>query len=380
MYFSVALTLASALTAAALPQTPTPTASSDGYLNPAFSSADLVAIDSIIDALNSYAVSTATPSGAVTRTAEGFVSMGTGYPTFTDIAVRATSSAVQTVTIPDLDLEIVQYINPIQSNSKREVVERGELPMDVCPKPKTFTVIEWVDCKATPIECDVCPTQQPCDCEQGYEWVVPVSTNPPCTTTTDPCSTTTTDPCTTTSSDPCATTTTACPTCPGGVEYIILAIIEPDNYKYKRPCSVCPGGYEYIVADGSDCGLDLLYVIDTGGKNDYPPAQPTGGQGWGRALKARATGEYVYSGTIVVSSSSQLVVSTAFPLMSDWSSVLYWDDATATPIANASATATGLIPIVRRCADLSHRQRNVCDTDTGFRGDAKERTDEIYVK
>jgi len=133
MYFSVALTLASALTAAALPQTPTPTASSDGYLNPAFSSADLVAIDSIIDALNSYAVSTATPSGAVTRTAEGFVSMGTGYPTFTDIAVRATSSAVQTVTIPDLDLEIVQYINPIQSNSKREVLERGQLPMDVCP-------------------------------------------------------------------------------------------------------------------------------------------------------------------------------------------------------------------------------------------------------
>jgi hypothetical protein len=347
MYFSVALTLASALTAAALPQTPTPTATSDGYVNPAYSSVDILALDSIIDALNSYAVSTATPSGAVTRTAEGFVSVGTAYPTFTDIAVRATSSAVQTVIIPDLDLEIVQYINPIQSNSKRDLVERGQLPMDVCPKPKTVTVIEWVDCKATPIECDVCPTQQPCDCEEGYEWVVvPTSTDPPCTTTTDPCSTTTTDPCTTTTSDPCTTTTTACPTCPGGMEYIIIAIIEPDNYKYKRPCSVCPGGYEYIIADGSDCGMDLLYIIDDGGKNDHPPPQPTaqGSPGWGKAIKARATGDYAYSGTIVVSSSSQLVVSTAFPLMSDWSSLLYWDDSTATPTASASATVTGLIP------------------------------------
>src|SRR5579859_2698367 len=205
MHSSISLIIASALTALALPQTPNATATG-GYVNPNYSDADLIALDSIIDALNSHAMTTATPTDAVVRTAEGFVSLPSGTPTFTDVANRATSSAVQTVFIPDLGLEITQYINPIETSPptkvKRDLLERGQVPMDVCPKPKTVTVIEWVDCAATSIECDVCPTTEPCDvCDQGYKWVVaPTTTDPPCTSTTPTCS----------------TTTKPCPTCRGG--------------------------------------------------------------------------------------------------------------------------------------------------------------------
>jgi hypothetical protein len=327
MYLRLVFVLTSALTVVALPQTAT---QSGVYLNQSFSSGDLVAIDSIISALNSYAVNTATPTGAVTRTAEGFVSLSSGTPTFTDIVVKATSSAAQTVLIPDLEMEIIQYINPIQNSTayKRSLSTRGQGPIDVCPKPKTITVIEWVDCKATPISCDVCPVKKPCDCEEGYEWVIE-----PTPTSSDLCTTT---------NDPCTTTTAACPTCPGGIEYIIIAIVEPSHYKYKRPCSVCPGGYEYIVADGSDCGLDLLYVVDDDGQNDYPP-----GQGYensppdpGRAIRVRETDYgFAYSGTVIVSSQSRLVVSTEFPLLAAWSSQLTWPPTPSTTQIPAQGTA-----------------------------------------
>jgi hypothetical protein len=335
---SVAIFLASGLTAAALPSN---TTTAGGYVNPSYSNADLVALDNIIDALNSYAITTATPSTAVTRTAQGFVSLGSGTPTFTDIVARATVSAAQTVYIPDLDLEIQQYINPIQTTPptkakrdlfERQLLERGQVPVDQCSVPKTVTVIEWVDCAATSILCDVCPTKKSCDvCDGGYEWVVLAThTTPPCTTTTE---------------DPCTTTTKTCPTCPGGIEYIIIGTA-PDTYKTKRPCPVCPGGYEYIIADGSDYGMDLFYIIGTGGKNDHPADHANyGGNSHGagyqptppphKALKARETAGFAYSGTLIISSKSQLVVSTEFPLMVDWASLLTWDaaaSATEVPI------------------------------------------------
>jgi hypothetical protein len=309
MYSGIVILLAGALSVSALPQTANVSTTS---VNP-----DYAALDSIIDALNSYAVTTATPTDAVTRTAVGFVSLNSSMPTFTDIAIRATSSAVQTVIIPDLELEITQYINPIQTSpprkEKRDIAPRGQVPIDICPKPKTITVIEWIDCEATPIDCPVCPTTATCDCEEGWKWIMPTST------------------------DPCTTTTKTCPVCPGGIEYIILATAAPDIYKYKRPCDVCPGGYEYIIADGSDCGMDILYILDTS-KNECPadkkpdsaPTKVLAGAG-----KAVVTGQYAYSGTLVISSQSRLVVSTEFPLSSAWESVLTWDAATA------SASASG---------------------------------------
>lgn len=304
MHSSIALIIASALTTLALPQTQNAT-TTGGYVNPNYSDADLVALDAIIDALNSYATTTATPTDAAIRTAEGFVSLPSGTPTFTDIADRATTAAVQTVVIPELALEITQYINPITTSPptkvKRDLLERGQVPMDVCPKPKTVTVIEWVDCAATSIACDICPTTEPCDvCDNGYKWLVAATPTTP----------------------PCSTTTKTCPTCRGGVEYVIIGTPVPTNYKFMRPCPVCPGGYEYVVADGSDCGMDILYIIGKDGKNNHPADHGTGAK---MALKPRATEGFAYSGTLVISSSSQLVVSTGFPLMADWSSLLTWE-------------------------------------------------------
>jgi hypothetical protein len=252
----IALILTSALTAFALPQNATVT-----------SSADLDAINSIISALNSYAYASATPTDSVTRTAEGYVSVDSATPTFTDINARFTTAATQTVIISELDMVITQYINPIQSVSpnkiKRDLLQRGQ-PIDVCPCPTTVTVIEWVDCEATPVPCDICPTKKSCDCEEGFIWVIPTSTIDPCTTTWDPC---------------------------------------------------------------------LLYVIGKDGQNDYPPGQtpPPGPPPPPPAVKPRDQG-YAYSGTIIVSVSSQLAVSTGFPLMSDWSSLLTWPAATTSSL------------------------------------------------
>ena len=323
MHSSIALIIAGALTAFALPQSPNAT-TTGGYVNPNYSEADLAALDGIIDALNSYAMTTATPTDAAVRTAEGFFSLPSGTPTFTDIADRETSFAVQTVIIPDLGLEITQYINPIETSPptrvKRDLLERGQVPMDVCPKPNTVTVIEWVDCAATSIQCDICPTTEPCDvCAGGYKWVVAATptTTPSCSITTPPS---------------CSTTTKSCPTCRGGIEYIIIGTPVPTNYKTMRPCPVCPGGYEYVIADGSDCVMDLLYIIGANGKNNQPPGHDAGGMK--RALKPRATQSFPFSGTLIISSSSQLVVSTGFPLMADWSSLLTWE-----------ASATGIVPV-----------------------------------
>ena len=310
MHSTILLLLAGALTASAIPQTSnTTTTANSSSVNP-----DYEALDSIIDALNSYAVTTATPTDAVTRTAQGFVSLSSGTPTFTDIAVRATSSAEQTVVIPDLNLQITQYINPIQTSPptkvKRDILVQNQAQNNICPKPKTVTVIEWIDCAATPIECDVCPTQEPCDvCDDGWKWVVVA----------------------TPTNDPCTTTSKTCPTCPGGIEYIILATAAPNTYKFSRPCPVCPGGVEYIIADGSDCGMDIFYILDT--QKNACPADKQPGAAPTKVLagagKAVVTGQYAYSGTLVVSSNSQLVVSTEFPLSAAWGSVLTWDAATA---------------------------------------------------
>jgi len=87
--------------------------------------------------------------------------------------------------------------------------------------------------------------------------------------------------------------------------------------------------------------MDLFYILAKDGKNDHPR-----GHG-GQQIKARATGSYAYSGTLVVSSKSQLVVSTEFPLMSDWSSLLTWATATAAvsdiPITSMSSPESPLM-------------------------------------
>jgi hypothetical protein len=94
--------------------------------------------------------------------------------------------------------------------------------------------------------------------------------------------------------------------------------------------------------------MDLLYIIGKDGKNNHPADRGTGTK---MALKPRATEGFAYSGTLVISSSSQLVVSTGFPLMADWSSLLTWE-ASATgsaflrnilTIATASAIANGTV-------------------------------------
>lgn len=291
MFRSFVLFATSALTVAALPGTPTTTCT------------DLAAIDAIISALNCEAVVTSIQTAdACTRTEEGYVCIdGTTY-CFTEIAVKATSEATETIIIPDLQLEIEQTIcllptpappapppappsgkppipppmpasipppapPPPYTLYKRELEQRGASPVDCCPVPKTVTVIEWVDCAATPIECDVCPITQTCDCEQGWEWIVPTSTS--------------TDPCTTTSDPPCTTTT--------------------------DPCD----------CDCND-GLNLMYVE---GGNDDPPVCPPAD----KRIKARGGDDYVYTGQIAVTSCSDVLVATGFPLGPSWSCAMVWD-------------------------------------------------------
>jgi hypothetical protein len=93
--------------------------------------------------------------------------------------------------------------------------------------------------------------------------------------------------------------------------------------------------------------MDLFYIIGTDGKNNHPADHATyGGNGHGagyqptppphKALKARETAGFAYSGTLVISSKSKLVVSTEFPLMADWASLLTWD---------AAASATD-VPVI----------------------------------
>jgi hypothetical protein len=109
------------------------------------------------------------------------------------------------------------------------------------------------------------------------------------------------------------------------------------------------GGYEYVILDGSDCGMNLFYVIESGGKNDHPPSD--GGNGpppppaaMAGVGKARATGTvtagdaFVYSGALVVSSNSKLVVSTLFPLMADWASLLTWDSSSSIDVPVMTGT------------------------------------------
>lgn len=180
-------------------------------------------------------LTTEMPTDAVTRTAFGYVAVCSGTVTFSDIAMRKTSSATQTVVVPDLNLEITQYINPITTSPptraiKRSLFKRGQSSIYICPVPQTITVIEWVDCVATPISCNVCHVLDP------------TSAEPECTTDPPPpCSADPPPPCST-STLTCISTTKSCPTCPGRVEDIILAESDHNNYKAKQPYSVCPGG------------------------------------------------------------------------------------------------------------------------------------------
>jgi hypothetical protein len=47
------------------------------------------------------------------------------------------------------------------TGKRAAALRRDQVPMDACPIPKTVTVIELVDCAATPsLSCDICPLRQ----------------------------------------------------------------------------------------------------------------------------------------------------------------------------------------------------------------------------
>ena len=134
--------------------------------------------------------------------------------------------------------------------------------MDICPNPKTVTVIEWIDCAATPsVACDVCPVTQSCD--SGWEWILPTSTQAiPCPNSYNPSI---------------------------ADEYITIAY--GDGYTGCPTMTISPPN------------IDI---------------------------------DYAYLATLVISSNSQLLFSSKYPLLADWSSQLTWP-VTTTPTPPSSA-------------------------------------------
>jgi hypothetical protein len=129
--------------------------------------------------------------------------------------------------------------------------------------------------------------------------------------------------------------------------------------------------------------LGLLYIDNSNGRNDYPPAQPSGtpSQEWGNALERRAsntpeTTSGPYTAQIIVSSGSSIIASTQFPLGSGWSSYLE-----RYLVAAPSTTLTGTFHGEMN-ADCSHAAVIAAkfNTNPGFGGDEKKRTDEICIE
>jgi len=297
MFHSLALFAAGALVITALPGTATTTCTNQ-----------LASIDAIISVLNCDAVITSMQIvDPCTRTEEGYICIDETTHCFTGIAVRATTEAIETIIVPDLNLEIEQTIYllptppplspppplskkppiltappPMIYNHHDELEARDRVPIDVCPVPKTITVIEWVDCAATPIRCDVCPLQRTRNCEAGFEWIIPTQTSAdPCTTTSDPPCTTTTDPC------------------------------------------IC----------NSSESLDLLYVKGDPCENDEHPVCHRKR----KRIKTRGDGDYMYTGSITVASGSDVLMAAGFPLKAGWSCAMVWKSC-----ANPTATVFAL--------------------------------------
>jgi hypothetical protein len=304
----------------------------DGYVDPDYTDEDLQALGDLIDALDEFAFTTSLSNDTVTKAAEGYVLLNSTTPTFTDINIRATSSAAETVIIPELELEVTQYINPITTTTTAagRKARRGleQVTMAVCPVPKTVTVIEWVDCAATPsLSCSYCPphtTTECSSCRHGIQYVVATATETP----TSPCSSTK-QKCPTcpggyeyiilaSPTPECTTTKKNCPTCPGGHEYIILGTPTGDNYT-KRPCATCPGGYEFVIINNITINIGL-------GGNQHPSDHPSIPQSTptGVSLGAYQTTDFAYSITYLIRSKSKLVVSTEVPALADWISQLTW--------------------------------------------------------
>jgi hypothetical protein len=305
-----------------------------GYVDPSYSDADLEALADLIDALDEFAFTTSLTNDTTTKTAEGYILLNSTTPTFTDINIRATASAAETLFVPDLELEVTQYINPIQPSSvtaaangrkaRRGLLERQptQMTMDICPIPRTVTVIEWVDCAATPsLSCtSICPTHTTSECQScrnGIQYIVATTTATatppsPCSSSKRKCPTcpggweyiAIASPTPT-----CTTTKKTCPTCPGGYEYIILGTPTGNNYT-KRPCPTCSGGYEFVIINNININLDL-------GQSSQNIPTPSSDELF-------QTTDFAYSITYLIRSKSVLIVSTEIPALADWVSQLTW--------------------------------------------------------
>ena len=363
----------------------------------------------LIDSVVQFAYTTnVTSSDSTTRTAVGYLEVDSSTITFENTEARATTTGFDVFQFPGLGLDFTTYINPLPTsvtvtpyNRKRDTAptpttapkpanrkerrdlmdKRGQTPMDVCPVPKTVTVIEWVDCAVAPsaANCDICPVTQVCDsCENGWQWIIPRSTqNTPCPTTTQscsschggyeiillgtpgpldpPCTKVTCDSCKdgykyivlASKSTKCPTSTQVCPTCSGGYEVILIGTPGPlDPPCTKIPCQDCESGYKYVIENNINININLGGTPVTATRSYTPSIADddiTIGYGDGYTGSPTMTigprdieVDYAYLATLIVSSNSRLLFSSKYPLLADWSSQLTWD-VTTTPTPTSSA-------------------------------------------
>jgi hypothetical protein len=393
----------------------------DSYVDESLTDDKIEALGDLIDSVVQFAYTTNVSSlDTATRTAVGYLVMDDNSTvTFQNTEARATSTGLDIFHFPEIGLDFTTYINPLPSSvsvtpynrkrdvaptptaaptrvnrkEKRELVDkRGQTPIDICPVPKTVTVIEWIDCAASPsmAHCDICPVTQLCkSCDNGWQWILPTSTqNTPCPTTTQACSSCKggyeiillgtpgplDPPCTKVicdscqdgykyivlASEPskCPTSTQVCPTCPGGYQVILIGTPGPlDPPTTKIPCKECEGGYKYVIENNININVNLggaPVTVTTGNGGSLPPASsptpPTNTYtpnildenitvGYGEGFTGSPTMtigprdiqvDYAFLATIVISFNSKLLFSSKYPLLADWSSQLTWD-ATATP-------------------------------------------------
>ena len=395
----------------------------DSYIDESLTDEKMEVFSDLIDSVVQFAYTTNVSSvDSTTRTAVGYLVMDDNSTvTFENTEARATSTGLDVFHFPEIGLDFTTYINPLLSSvsvtpykRKRDVVptpttpptrvnrkerrdlvdKRGQAPIDICPVPKTVTVIEWIDCTASPsmANCDICPITQLCDsCDNGWEWILPTSTQTtPCSTTTQACSTCKggyeiillgtpgplDPPCTKVMCDTCQhgykyivlasepskcpTSTQVCPTCPGDYEVILIGTPGPlDPPTTKVPCKDCDSGYKYVIENNINININLGSVpvtITTGNGGSLQPASsPTNTYtpnilddhisiGYGEGYTGSPTMtiaprdievDYAFLATIVISSDSKLLFSSKYPLLADWSSQLTWDaTATATPTSD----------------------------------------------
>jgi len=368
-------------------------AQSDSYIDSSLSEEQLLALHDFLESAADYQYPTnITTADNVTLTAEGYILGSTTEPYFA-IEWRETQSAYDYLSFPSRNLEVTTYINPVPSGEqvtvipdetpvaqlkkrmlqkrapgptppptplrkpRRDLRARDQIAVDICPVPKTVTVIEWIDCAASPdiSVCDVCPattSSTPCDtsapstvtacplstascatCKYGYEVILlgtPGPSDPPCSKVQ----------CTqcengykyvVVPSTLCPTTTMPCTTCPDGYQVILLGTPGPyDPPCTREACPTCEGGYKNVVIENN-----INININLAGSPTPTASVDAGeivltidhGSGYTGPLVTTITAlqsVYPFIGTLVVSSNSKLIVSTQYALDAGWSSSLTW--------------------------------------------------------